>query len=426
MREGFHALCALARFRDSARAQELASASIAAIFEYWQPESGWDRDRIEREHGLAFRPAQTFIVGLGRAIGPLVKYFRATGNGPALELAIVLKEKAISEFFLADGSYDARRFGSHTHSTTCVMSSLAQLADLTSDSVLMNRVKAFYDHGLWSIRDALGWVMENSGDKNLHAPDRGEANNTGDILETALILGRWGYPEAYHEAERILRGHLLPSQLRDTSFIVDPPNRAHDDGLREVADRHLGAFGFPAPYGHEPLGIERVSFNMDIVGGAVGSLCEAYRDATRLDQAGHWVNLLFDHETEAIKVESPYTHPALTIMPKRPGPLFIRLPPWVPAGGVSVEGMSEPLLLTRGYLFAPEPPLRHPIAISFAIPQQELVLRHRATGSQPPDGSQPPTLRAPHARDIRVRLRGDAVAGMDSFGADLTFFDPVD
>ena len=248
--------------------------------------------------------------------------------------------------------------------------------------------------------------MENSGDKNLHAPDRGEANNTGDILETALILGRWGYPEAYHDAERILRGHLLPSQLRDTSFIVDPPNPDHVDGLRDVADRHLGAFGFPAPYGHESLGTGHVSFNMDIVGGAVGSLCEAYRDAARFDQAGHWVNLLFDHETAAISVESIYTHRALSITVKRPRPLFIRLPPWVPAGGVTVEGMSGTFRVTRGYLFAPQPPLRQAINISFPLPQQELVL-------------------APHPRDIRVRLRGDAVTEMDNFGADLTFFHPI-
>ena len=406
VREGFHALCALAQFRDSARAPEVASASIAAIFEYWDPDSGWDSDRLERRHGIEFRPAETFIVGLARAIGPLVKYFRATGDGAALELAIVLKDKAVSEYFLADGSYDAQRFGRHTHSTTCVMSSLAQLADLTSDSVLLAHVKAFYDHGLWRIRDALGWVMENSGDKNLHAPDRGEANNTGDILETALILGRWGYPEAYHDAERILRGHLLPSQLRDTSFIVDPPNPDHVDGLRDVADRHLGAFGFPAPYGHESLGTGHVSFNMDIVGGAVGSLCEAYRDAARFDQVGHWVNLLFDHETAAISVESIYTHRALSITVKRPRPLFIRLPPWVPAGGVTVEGMSGTFRVTRGYLFAPQPPLRQAINISFPLPQQELVL-------------------APHPRDIRVRLRGDAVTEMDNFGADLTFFHPI-
>ena len=237
VREGFHALFALAKFRDSAQARQLAEASIGAIFTYWSPTEGWDLERLECEHGLNVSRGGTFITGLGRAIGPLVKYYRATGYGPALGLAIVLKEKAVDESFTEEGGYDRELFGPHTHSTTCVMSSLAQLADLTSDSPLMHRVRAFYDKGLWEIRDELGWVIENSGSES--HPHRGEVNNTGDIVETALILGRWGYPEYYHDAERILRGHLLPSQLRDISFIVDPPNPDGEDGKRGVSNAFL-------------------------------------------------------------------------------------------------------------------------------------------------------------------------------------------
>ena len=284
------------------------------------------------------------------------------------------------------------------------MSSLAQLADLTSDSHLMNRVKAFYDNGLWKIRDQIGWVIE--GDRPDKNPDRGEVNNTGDILETALILGRWGYTECYHDAERILRCHLLPSQLRDTSFIQDPPNPENIDGKRDIANRHLGAFGFPAPYGHEPLEISRVSFNMDIVGGAVGSLCQAYRDAVRSNQAGHWVNLLFDHETEAVTVESFYTHPTLRVTTKRPGPLFIRIPPWSDRK-FAFAGMDPKPLFTNGYLLIAEPPLNTPIELTFKLPVEQIALKHKT-------------------RDIHVRLRGDEVLAMDNFGADLTFFEPID
>ena len=223
LREGFHALYALAKFRDSAQARELAEESIAAIFSCWDAACGWDCKRLGEELGLNVLSESSFIVGIARAIGPLVKLYRTTGYGPALELAVVLKGKAISSFFAVDGAYDRDRFGPHTHSTTCVMSSLAQLADLTMDSALMNRVRAFYDNGLWEIRNDLGWVIESSLPE---APSElGEVNNTGDILETALILGRWGYTEYYHDAERILRGHLLPSQLRDISFIEDPPTR---------------------------------------------------------------------------------------------------------------------------------------------------------------------------------------------------------
>ena len=403
-REGFHALTALVRHRDSAKARCLAEASIASIVEYWEPVRGWDYGRLEREHGLSIHKADTFIVGLARAIGPLVKYYRASRYAPALDLAIVLKEKAIQEFFVEDGTHDVARFGHHSHSTTCVMSSLAQLADLTRDSALMNRVKAFYDRGLWDIRDELGWSIEST--RPGQNPDFGEANNTGDILETALILGRWGYTECYHDAERILRGHLLPSQLRDVSFIAEPPNPEGVDGKRDVANRLIGAFGFPAPYGHEPLAIEAVPFNLDIVGGAVGSLCEAYREIARSDEVGHHVNLLFDHETPAIKVLSPYTHPCLGVIVKKPGPLFVRIPPWADVRDMQVEGAQGPARFTNGYLFFPRPPVNRTISLEFPLPVQEITLKHRT-------------------RQIRARLRGDEVVAMENFGADLTFFDSL-
>ena len=94
IREGFHALYALARFRRSAEARRLAEASIAAIFEQWQPATGWDGARLERRFGVRLRD-MSFVDGLARAVGPLVKFYRATGYGPALRLALVLKEKLL-------------------------------------------------------------------------------------------------------------------------------------------------------------------------------------------------------------------------------------------------------------------------------------------------------------------------------------------
>ncbi len=384
IREGFHALCALTKYRKSTRARGLAEASIAAIPKLWDPERGWDITHIEQKLGLKYLGG-TFITELARAIGPLVKFYRATQHQPALDLAIVLKDHAL-DFFPADGSYDSRLQGTHAHSTTCTLSSLAQLADLTRDAALMARVKAFYENGLWQIRDALGWSIENSA-PDCPYPDRGEANNTGDIVETALLLGAWGHVECYHDAERILRAHLLPSQLRDVSFIQEQRNPAGDDGLRDVANRHLGAWGFPAPYGHAPVEAPNISFNMDIVGGVVGSLCEAYRVAVRFDERGHWVNLLFDHETDAICVESLYTHGRLEVTVKRAAPLHIRA------------------TAKSGYTVIPDPPVNQPSTFEFPLPTEELSLVHRT-------------------RTIRCRLRGHEVVAMENFGADLTYFDP--
>ncbi|MEZ4860368.1 MAG: hypothetical protein R3C14_03645 [Caldilineaceae bacterium] len=402
VREGFHALYALAHFRQSQQAYELANASIQAIFKLWDPVQGWDLAYLEGELGLQVQRS-TYIVGLARAIGPLVKLYRSTGCAAALELALALAKKATTEFFTPTGDYDRERFGTHTHSTTCVMSSLAQLAELTADGGLMDRVRAFYDNGLWQIRDALGWVIENSGDQA--DPDRGEVNNTGDIVETALILGRWGYPAYYEDAERILRGHLLPSQLRDVAFIAAPANPTGEDGKRDVAQRHLGAFGFPAPYGHAPLDAPSISFNMDIVGGAVGSLCEVYRECIRSDQAGHWVNLLFDHETAGVAVESPYTHPCLRVRAKQPGPLFVRIPTWVDRAALQVRNYTGTPQWGNSYLCLAQPPRNRWIEIDFPLAEQQIMLHHRT-------------------RDIGVHLRGDAVIAMQNFGADLTFFPP--
>ena len=87
VREGFHALYPLVKYRNSERARELAEASIAAVLEYFVPRGRWDAGRMEREHGVQVDDDRTVVEGVGRCIGPLVKYFRVTGSGPALELA---------------------------------------------------------------------------------------------------------------------------------------------------------------------------------------------------------------------------------------------------------------------------------------------------------------------------------------------------
>ena len=58
-------------------------------------------------------------------------------------------------------------------------------------------------------------------------------------------------------------------------------------------------------------------------------------------------------------------------------------------------------------LFLPQHPVGTPVTLSYELPTREVVLQHRT-------------------RDIRVRLEGDSVVAMDNFGADLTFFDPID
>ena len=147
-------------------------------------------------------------------------------------------------------------------------------------------------------------------------------------------------------------------------------------------------------------------FNTDVVGGTVGSLCEVLREMARFDEAGHWVNLLFDHETPEIEVQSAYTHPALSVRVKTPGPLFVRLPPWCDPAAMRITGVADEPRLTNGYVFLQRPPVNRPITFQYDLPNTEIVLRHLT-------------------RDIRVRLRGDEVDAMENHGANLTFFEPL-
>ena len=343
--------------------------------------------------------------GLARTIGPLVKYYKATSSVNALSLALVLKEKLLEEVFDEYGSFDTERFGTHSHSITCVMSSLAQLAELTKDSTLMNRVKAFYDNGLWTMRDELEWSIENCGEGP--NPDEGEMNNTGDIVETALILGDWGYTEYYGDAERIIRCHILPSQLRDISFIKDPANPNKSDGKINVGPRLQGAWGFPAPFGHEPLENKRIRFNLDVVGGTVASLCEAYRSLYSLKENTISINLLFDQDNKYVKVSSPYPSSEIEVLPKSSMPLSIRIPKWANRNNIKISGPDIEPIWTNGYCMFPSVIEGKPITISTPLRVQTLNLKHKT-------------------RNIEVKLKGDEVLAMQNFGADLTFFEPID
>lgn len=410
VREGLHALYALIAYRNSDRARNLMQRCVETIGALWNPERGWDAAPFAAADVQLIEwpyPAQSpFVTGIARAIGPLVKIYRVTGYEPALELAQSIAGVATDSYLLPSGDYSVELFGGHVHSTTCTLSGLAQLADTTGDKALMERVLAFYQNGLKQISDPIGWSIENA-----HAtanPDRGEANNSGDILETALILARHGHRSGYEEAERILRCHMLPSQVRDVSFIINPPNPNGEDRLHRVAERHLGAFGFPAPYGHWPIDAEWVGFNLDIVGGATASICEALRATATFRDGSHQINMLFDYESEHLKVESPYTGEGLRVTCKSAAPLWVRLPSWVDTMDVRVHSDADSAVFHQErFVFVPEPLVNEPISIDFDLAPREIVLPHRT-------------------RDIRVALRGESVERMDDFGAEWTFFPPYE
>jgi len=139
IREGFHALYSLVKFRQNEQARELAENSINCIIELWDPVQGWNLDAIENNYNLHYQKCLSFVHGLGRSLGPLVKYYDVTRSPKALYLAILIKDKLIKEYYQSEGNYDAPLFGKHSHSVTCCLSSLAQMAELTNDFSVKNK-----------------------------------------------------------------------------------------------------------------------------------------------------------------------------------------------------------------------------------------------------------------------------------------------
>ncbi len=393
LREGFHGLNALILANEDSHAFDLVRRSVDFVQKNWNTRTGWSF----QEAPSGFIPNHV-VSGIGRAIGPLVKIYVNTRHEPALALAQDIAGAAL-EFYPKDGHYLGERFGSHVHSITSTLSSLAQLSELTGDSGLLQRVAAFYDHGLWEIRDEIGWAIEST--RPDADPDRGEVNTSGDILETALILGAHHDSAYYGDAERILRCHILPSQLRDISWSVAREGGNLPPG--SVFARLQGAWGFPAPYGHEPLGLRSVQFNLDIVGGTVASLCEYFRRSWGLDSDNRlWLHCLTDLDDEAIRVCTPYTQDTLSILRRRPGAVAIRVPNWFD-GDPAAFAAGNNLTLAGGYWHNESTEAPTLLELPLTLEQRTVVLRHRT-------------------RDIRVVLAGDSVVTMENHGAELTFF----
>ena len=407
LREQMHAMYALYRFRGNERARTMALEMIKAVNLYYDFElARFDEQLFTRETGCSVMRWPTennrlpFPVTFGRYIGPLVKFFRVSGEAEALRQAIRLKNVCFAHVMDEQGTYDPERFGNHTHSTTAMLSSLAQLYEVTADSEILHRILAFVDNGLPRIAIDIGWCIEGY----RRTDSVGEINNTTDIMETMLILGRHGVPGAYARAERILRAHLLPAQLLDTSFIPEDDDPSHVSTYL-MPERAKGAFGFPCPYGHEDKPGAPISFNWDIVGGGVGGLCEALRAQIVENDTLVSINLLFDSSSPACIFKSPYGRNDTAFLTlQKPGlSARIRIP--TGAAGWCVSGADA--YEDGEWLYLTGLPAGVKAEVRYDFPQRDVSYPFRQY-------------------EYRFRWRGEEVTACESDGKRLCFFSSLD
>ena len=406
LREIMHALFALVKWRQDDHARELALGVIRSLNRYFDFETAkFDEESYTRETGAkamysCCAPSEglLFPVHFGRYMGPLVKFWRASGEPEALEQALRLKDTCFRHILLEDGDYDAVRFGSHTHSTTAMISSLAQLGDATNDTEIFTRIDAFFKNGLRKIALPFGWCIEGNHRNDLV----GEINNTSDIMEACLILGRHGYPGYYAMAEQILRAHFLPAQLLDPCFIPEDDDPAHVDTYR-MASRSVGSFGFPTPYGHEDHPGAWISFNWDIVGGGVNGLCEAWKACCFDDGGVTTVPLHFAADRDTCTITDPYADGGrMKFTVKADG---LRLKIRIPVRA-AVKSVSVPYTIDGEWLYPAPVKAGETIEIAFDFETRDITYDFRG-------------------RRIRFRWHGEEVIGADNGSRRLCYFPSI-
>ncbi|MBI4531933.1 MAG: hypothetical protein HY709_10500 [Candidatus Latescibacteria bacterium] len=306
----------------------------------------------------------------GRAVDALVRLYGVTGDEAALDLAGRMTTYTLTHCFTEEGNV-LEEAGTHGHSLTAIVAGMLDFAWTTRNADLMYRVKKIYDVGIPTFNSSFGWSME-----SLSASlPRGESNNTGDLLRAALLLGQAGWTSCFEDAERILRGHLLPSQVLEVDDLSD--DEADEDALHRRASRLRGGFGFPTP--NDYLSTPDNSLVVyDITSGAVDGLCEALWAAVTQDETIIWVNLLLSREMEDISVISFLPRDGYIELKNRSeSNVMLRIPSWVVPEDVrlTVNEHDLPVRLFGRYLLIPRGEDTSSSVVTFPVRKARTVER---------------------------------------------------
>ena len=251
LREMVQAFTELATVRDDRAARERLGRLLDTWIRLTNPDGTWRADLIAAEPSLKHPGFTDERDGIesppprsrARTVMALTHLFRLTGDQRALELAGRFVRLARTTSFTEDGRLTAQA-GTHTHSITGTVQGLADYGLLIGDLDTVEHARRIFDVGLAPTCSSFGWSIESLG--NERVPGRGEINNTGDMIQTAIILGLAGRPGYFGVAERMIRSHVLPSQWLAGQETLSPED-APEYAVTEFPPEADGGWGFPSP-----------------------------------------------------------------------------------------------------------------------------------------------------------------------------------
>jgi hypothetical protein len=304
------------------------------------------------------------------------------------------------------------------------LDAIAVFAAETNNAEYLLWVKKNLDWALDTWCTRFGWTP---GDLQDQAYEH-ETCSLVDAICTCITLAQNGFVEYWSIAEKFIRGHLCQSQLLDTSWI-EQYDRKDKDTPRfrtyyKAADRLRGAFsGYAAPndfvYDQEKGRGHIMDVQMCCVAAGVRALYKAWQAAVSRDKNRVWVNLLLNHRTPDIEVRSWLPHEGrLEVEISEDVPeLMVRIPEWVPFGGVRVRGQvgDETVRedtgrtlswVRRHYIKIKSPRKGEVVTITFTVDERE-------------------TIETAVDNKYKVKWRGDDVTGISPRGSYYPLYDNV-
>jgi len=289
---------------------------------------------------------------------PSIRFYRATGFAPALELAQGLIRFALkhSVGYLKDGSLfpgegPTKGQGTldHFHTRTNFLLGVLETGILTGNRELISWARQSYDHAkLWGTD--FGFFPEGMGRRH------GETCCITDMIEAAILLGRHVKRSYYADAERFGRNHLLETQFTDHEQLESavgflPPEEGAlkpDETFstsKGVTQSQVGAFAARATL-NDAFHLDAPNMMQCCNAAGARALYALWRYA--IDD--HSVHLRFSCETKQLKVVSH--EPAegrLDLLSRGDSVVEVRLPEGVSHAVVSRGSKISSVVAQEGY-----------------------------------------------------------------------------
>lgn len=386
---------------------------------YWDfpykahPPTGWDAGY---DGGLGAIGAADPAYDAGQWLPAIVRYAELTGSETGLELARQIIAWNLHGFraFGADGS-----FGGHFHSRAATIAGIVRFARFTSDVALIEWARRAFEFAR-SQGAEFGWFPEIVE----HTSPFSQGCETcciADMVEAGILLARSGYLEYWDLVERIVRNHLIESQLRSVDWV--PYERRGDDTPRSsfdrVAERVLGGFAGRS-FANDYVGADG-SFDdgnkywmMNCCSGAgPHALYLAWHNCVTFEtrdvfhhQRCVYVNLALTRDTRWARVVShrPYRG-RVEIKMHMTAPLAVRVPDWVDHRQVTVsrDGVLTPFVWERSYAVLDQVKAGELVTVEYPI---------RRTNESVCVGG----------RDYEITWKGDTVIGISPEGTDYPLY----